>query len=195
MPSIRLMLSSLAGAAGLLAAVPAVADDTRPIYHPPAADAATPRIAWAPGQEEAYYRARGAWLNECRRRMAMAYHRDDGVGGAVIGGLLGGLAGNRIAGRNNRTFGTIAGAAVGGVAGAMIDKAEDRGRSEEPSDYCESYLDYYSYVGTYQQGGYGNGQPVMLLIQATPVRYATVRATPSPAPEPVYEEVEVPVEP
>ena len=191
MPSIRLMLSSLAGAAGLLAAVPTVADDIRPIYHPPAADAASPRIAWAPGQEEAYYRARGAWLNECRRRMAMAYHRDDGVGGAVIGGLLGGLAGNRIAGRNNRTFGTIAGAAVGGVAGAMIDKAEHRGRSEEPSDYCESYLDYYSYVGTYQQGGYGNGQPVMLLIQATRVQQMPAPHGHHHAAAPQYEEVEI----
>lgn len=191
MPSIRLMLSSLAGAAGLLAAVPAVADDTRPIYHPPATDAASPRIAWAPGQEEAYYRARGAWLNECRRRMAMAYHRDDGVGGAVIGGLLGGLAGNRIAGRNNRTFGTIAGAAVGGVAGAMIDKAEDRGRSEGQGDYCESYLDYYSYVGTYQQGGYGNGQPVMLLIQATRVQQMPVTHGHHHSTAPQYEEVEI----
>lgn len=51
--------------------------------------------------------------------------RDDGVGGAVIGGVVGGLAGNRIAGHGNRTAGTIVGAGMGAIAGAAIDKAED----------------------------------------------------------------------
>lgn len=60
--------------------------------------------------------------------------RDDGVGGALIGGAVGALAGNRIAGRGNRTAGTLVGAAVGAVAGAAIDKAEDapRGRPLPP---------------------------------------------------------------
>ena len=52
-------------------------------------------------------------------------HRDDGLGGALIGGAVGGLIGNRLAGRGDRTIGTVAGAAVGAIAGAVIDRAED----------------------------------------------------------------------
>ncbi|MDO7835051.1 RcnB family protein [Sphingobium sp. HBC34] len=52
--------------------------------------------------------------------------RDNGVGGAAIGAVVGGIAGNRIAGRGNRTAGTLIGAGVGAVAGMAIDKAEDR---------------------------------------------------------------------
>lgn len=54
--------------------------------------------------------------------------RDNGVGGAAIGAVVGGVAGNRIAGRGNRTVGTIVGAGVGAVAGAAIDRAEDAPR-------------------------------------------------------------------
>ncbi len=87
---------------------------------------------------------RDAWLKECRKR-----YSDDGLGGALIGGVLGGFAGNRIAGKGNRTVGTIAGAAVGAVAGAAIDKAEDAPRVR---DECESYLLRY-------EAGYGAGYP------------------------------------
>lgn len=58
--------------------------------------------------------------------------RDDGVGGAVIGVVVGGVAGNRIAGRGNRTAGTLIGAGVGAVAGMAIDKAEDGPRHAPP---------------------------------------------------------------
>ena len=61
-----------------------------------------------------------AFLEACRH--------DNGVGGAAIGAAAGGLAGNRIAGRGNRTGGTLIGAGVGAVAGMLIDKAEDRER-------------------------------------------------------------------
>ncbi|MFB0873534.1 MULTISPECIES: RcnB family protein [unclassified Sphingobium] len=54
-----------------------------------------------------------------------APRRDNGVGGAAIGAVVGGIAGNRIAGRGNRTAGTLIGAGVGAVAGMAIDKAED----------------------------------------------------------------------
>lgn len=88
---------------------------------------------------------RDAWLADCRTRVQA---RDNGVGGALIGGVVGGVAGNRIAGRHNRTVGTLGGAAVGAVAGAVIDRAEDRGRR---SDECEAYLDdYYArYAASY----------------------------------------------
>ncbi|HAF42568.1 MAG TPA: hypothetical protein DCG90_12505 [Sphingobium sp.] len=58
--------------------------------------------------------------------------RDDGVGGAAIGAVVGGVAGNRIAGRGNRTAGTLIGAGVGAVAGMAIDKAEDGPRHAPP---------------------------------------------------------------
>jgi hypothetical protein len=58
--------------------------------------------------------------------------RDSGAGGAAIGAVVGGIAGNRIAGRGNRTEGTLIGAGVGAVAGYAIDKAEDRGRRDGP---------------------------------------------------------------
>lgn len=109
-------------------------------------------------QRAAYARARQGWLAECHRRVSAEY-ADDGVGGALIGGVFGGLLGNRIGGRGNRTFGTIAGAAVGAVAGAAIDKSEDRGRRDEAAEYCESYLDYHSYVGS----GPGYGQQMMMM--------------------------------
>lgn len=73
--------------------------------------------------------------------------RDNGVGGAAVGAVVGGIAGNRIAGRGNRTLGTLVGAGVGAVAGAAIDKAEDRGRALPPQGerpgaaYDDDYVD------------------------------------------------------
>ncbi len=90
-------------------------------------------------------RAREAWLEDCRRGVS---ERDRGLGGAAIGGVVGGLAGNRIAGKGDRTVGTIAGAAVGAAAGMAIDKAEDRGARDE----CEAFLD--NYYARYSHGGY-----------------------------------------
>lgn len=79
--------------------------------------------------------------------------RDDGVGGALLGGAVGAIAGNRIAGRGNRTEGTLIGAGVGALAGLAIDKAEDRDRRGGPSGpavpypYADGAPDYdYGYV-------------------------------------------------
>ena len=70
-----------------------------------------------------------------------AYRRDDGLGGALIGGAVGGLIGNRVAGHGDRTVGTIAGAAVGAVAGAAIDRAEDRGPEARLAEPGAAYAD------------------------------------------------------
>ncbi len=75
-------------------------------------------------------------------------HRDDGVGGAIIGGVAGGVAGNVIAGRGNRLAGTLIGGGLGAVAGAAIDRAEDNGRYDR---------DRYD-RGRYDQRGYANGR-------------------------------------
>jgi hypothetical protein len=79
--------------------------------------------------------------------------RDDGVGGALLGGAVGAIAGNRIAGRGNRTEGTLIGAGVGALAGMAIDKAEDQGRRGGPGGpampypYAKGGPDYdYGYV-------------------------------------------------
>lgn len=69
------------------------------------------------------HRSRAEYMERCRR--------DNGLGGALIGGAVGAVAGNRIAGRGNRTAGTLIGGAVGAVAGAAIDVSED--------DRCEGY--------------------------------------------------------
>ena len=60
---------------------------------------------------------------------------DNGVGGAVIGGLAGAAAGNVIAGRGDKTAGTLLGAGIGAVAGVAIDKAEDRGQGDRGAPY------------------------------------------------------------
>lgn len=142
--------------------------------------------------------ARDAWLADCRQRLGK---RDNGLGGALIGGLVGGVAGNRIAGKRHRTGGTLIGAGAGALAGMAIDKAEDHGRAR---DECEAYLaDYearyqqnhagYGYGQRgygYQAGGYGGGccspmmmVPVMMMPRAEPECTETV--------EYVYEDVPV----
>jgi Ni/Co efflux regulator RcnB/uncharacterized protein YcfJ len=84
-------------------------------------DANTPPLPPASPPVAAYDRDYdAAFLDACRR--------DSGLGGAAIGAAAGGLAGNRIAGRGNRTGGTLIGAGVGAIAGLVIDKAEDRER-------------------------------------------------------------------
>lgn len=55
--------------------------------------------------------------------------RDNGDGGTIIGAIAGGLLGHEIAGRGDRTLGTVLGAGGGALAGRTID------RSDRP-DYC-----------------------------------------------------------
>ncbi|MBB5729606.1 glycine zipper 2TM domain-containing protein [Sphingomonas prati] len=51
---------------------------------------------------------------------------DKGNGGLAIGGIAGGLLGNQVAGRGDRTLGTILGAGVGALAGRAVDKSDGR---------------------------------------------------------------------
>ena len=46
--------------------------------------------------------------------------RNDGTGGAIIGGVAGGLLGNAIAGHGDKTLGTVLGAGGGALAGNAI---------------------------------------------------------------------------
>lgn len=99
---------------------------------------------------------RDEWLRECRHRLG-----DNGLGGAVIGGVVGGIAGNAIAGHGDKVLGTVAGAAVGAIAGAAIDRAED---APHVRDQCEAMVDGWDQQAPVGYGGaYGYGVPVMLV--------------------------------
>lgn len=50
--------------------------------------------------------------------------RDNGTTGLIIGAGVGALAGNQIAGRGDRTIGTILGGVLGGALGREIDKGD-----------------------------------------------------------------------
>ncbi len=63
------------------------------------------------------YNYRGRAADQCR----------DGEGGAIVGAIAGGLAGNAIAGRGDKTLGTILGGVVGALAGREIDRADRPG--------------------------------------------------------------------
>ena len=53
----------------------------------------------------------------------------DGDGGTIVGAIAGGLLGNTVAGRGDKTLGTI----LGGLGGALAGRAIDR--SDRPN-YC-----------------------------------------------------------
>lgn len=81
-------------------------------------------VDWDNGYRDGYYYDDQGYYRE---------RRDDGVGGAVLGGVAGAVAGAAIAGRGDRTEGALIGAGVGAVAGALIDRAEDgRGGRRSP---------------------------------------------------------------
>lgn len=52
---------------------------------------------------------------------------NDGDGGTIVGAIAGGLLGNTVAGRGDRTVGTILGAGVGALAGRAIDRSDRPG--------------------------------------------------------------------
>lgn len=149
---------------------------------PPAAIPAPPSMG--PGYVQPQYdraaweQARADWLDECRANRRHG-RRGNAAGGAVVGGVVGGILGNAVAGRGDRTVGTIAGAAVGAVAGGAIGNSADRRRDRYATDYCESYLARYMSYG-YSRSGYGYGygyRPMMVMV---PV--AMAQPTPQPAP-------------
>lgn len=60
---------------------------------------------------------------------------NDGVAGAIVGGVAGGIAGNIIAGHGNRLAGTLIGGGVGALAGQAIDKSSLQRRDDRDRDY------------------------------------------------------------
>ncbi len=159
-------ISSLAAIAATIAVTStAFAHDHRPSM-PPSGYAPANSVQGYPAQNGDYAQQRDRWLADCRQR-----YGDNGVGGALIGGVAGGLLGRGIAGRGNRTVGTVAGAAVGAVAGAVIDRAEDRDRV---ADRCEQMLNgngpnayapgsQPGYGPGYGHQAYGYAMPMMMV--------------------------------
>lgn len=86
------------------------------------------------------------------RRRSSSHDGGSGVAGAVVGGLAGGLIGNRIAGKGDRTLGTVLGAGIGAVGGAALDKAGQRGkaaREDERRAEEQARYDSYGYGTSY----------------------------------------------
>jgi hypothetical protein len=120
-----------------------------------------------------------AWEEEeegYRRELERACRPDNGIGGSVLGGVLGGLAGNRIAGRGNRTLGTLLGGALGAVAGRVIDQADNKKQCRDMVRRIEerqrSWNGANAYAGGYGQGWYTPGYVVTTVI--TPAATETI---------------------
>lgn len=134
--------------------------------------------------------------------------RNNGLSGGAIGAILGGVVGNRVAGRGNRTIGTILGAGAGGIAGAVIEKSMnscdkyqpryDRAPATRPYPYPQGQYPQNGYPqggyshSNYQQswgGGYYYPAPIITTVTVTPattvttvteeISYETVYARPS----------------
>ncbi len=98
--------------------------------------------------------------------------KSEGVGGAAIGAILGGLAGNRIAGRGNRTEGSLIGAGLGALAGLGIEKSMKKCEKHLPREtgYGPAYGHGY---GAYPYGYYYYPMP-MVTYSMVPVTTTTV---------------------
>jgi Ni/Co efflux regulator RcnB len=85
--------------------------------------------------------------------------KSNGLKGAAIGALIGGFAGNRIAGRGNRTGGTLVGAGIGGLLGVAAEKAHNACGHHRPQYEPQARGPYYRPQHHYPQhqgwqGGY-----------------------------------------
>ena len=79
------------------------------------------------------------------------------VAGAVAGGVLGGVAGNLIAGRGDRTEGTIIGAGLGAIAGGAVGSAAEQDRQRYEDCYRDDRGGYRDESYGYdERGGYGD---------------------------------------
>lgn len=157
---------------GAAAPHPAMPHPSMPPHPMPAAGAPYD----APPHAGAPYPAPPAW--DEGRYGQDAYEKclkSDGVGGAAIGAILGGVAGNRIAGRGNRTEGSLIGAGLGALAGLGVEKSMKK---------CERYLP--------RDGGYGQGYgayPYGYYYYPAPmIAYSMVPVTTTTVTEEIYYE-------
>jgi uncharacterized protein YcfJ len=181
--STRFVHSALALAAGVVVALPAQAQSSPP--PPPMAPAyAQPQGQAQPGYDRAAWdQARADWLDECRANRRRDRHGNT-IGGALIGGAVGAVLGNAVAGRGDKTLGTVAGAVAGAVAGGAIGSSADRRQERRTMDYCESYLERHMGYGGYgyAQPGYGYQIAYQPMTGMVPVMMDQPVATAQPAP-------------
>lgn len=106
--------------------------------------------------------------------------RNDGVAGAAIGAVIGAVAGNRIAGRGDRTAGSLIGGGLGALVGLGVEKSMKKCRKYLPESgvgYAPAPLHsgYPPQQGGYPGGYYYSGQPVVTTITISqPVTTTTV---------------------
>jgi len=114
-----------------------------------------PGVAYAPPPYDPYYDRdyRGGYDPRDDADMVRRCGHGNAVGGAVVGGLLGGVAGNRIAGRGDRTAGTL--------------RAAASGRSPAPRSAARPIA-----------GNASNGGRAAADIMAAPIRGALIPAVP-----------------
>jgi hypothetical protein len=148
--------------------------------------------AWHDMNDSTWSDAQWAEEEAYRRDLERACRPDNGIGGSLLGGLFGGFAGNRIAGRGDRTIGTLLGGAIGAIAGGLIDQAEDKSKCRDMVRRVEERQRSWhgGSAGQWQTGfahGYGQGwyspgvmvvttvsQPVITETVTTTTHYETV---------------------
>lgn len=105
--------------------------------------------------------------------------RSEGVAGAAIGAVIGAVAGNRIAGRGNRTEGSLIGGGLGALAGLGVEKSMKKCKKYLPDE--DRAYGGHAYRGQgypaygYYPGYYYYPQPVITTITVgQPVTTTTV---------------------
>jgi hypothetical protein len=100
-----------------------------------------------PVWDEAYWSSRGRYEAPYAGRYGynasanVRCNSNSTVAAGAVGAILGGILGSNIAGRGDRTEGTVLGALVGGGLGAAVGNANDRYK-------CDSRGVYFSYNDT-----------------------------------------------
>lgn len=101
-------------------------------------------------------------------------HRNDGVTGAVVGGVVGGVAGNLIGGRGNRLAGTLIGGGLGALAGQAIDKSSRHHHRDNDYDRDDRFGRDHGphWMGGFQGSsggswGYGGSETVTTVTTVT----------------------------
>lgn len=130
--SIKQTTLSLAIAAGLIAATPALADKRHYDYAQVVASTPVYERINTPRQE--------CWSE----RVGHETSRERSYAGAVIGGIAGGILGNQVGGGSGKAIATAVGAATGAIVGDNIDNSGPIRTSRRPvyEERCRSVDDW-----------------------------------------------------
>ena len=105
---------------------------------------------------------------------ARRHSGNDGVTGAVVGGVVGGVAGNLIGGRGNRLAGTLIGGGIGALAGQAINKSSRHHHRDRDFDRDDRFGGDRGphWIGGFHGGGgsswgYGGSETVTTVTTVT----------------------------